>query len=127
LSDDSPERDVRQVEETPGSFPVSEPAIMPASSLSEASASPLEGGGRVLLGVLVALVLQLCQLVMLAIYPPGVLFLGATQLVYIIPAVVIARSKGQPRLGIGIIIGAALVFLLNATCWGFVLAQFGHF
>jgi hypothetical protein len=69
----------------------------------------------------------LCQLFVLAVYPVGVLFLGATQLVYIVPAVLIARRKEQPRLGMGIAIGAAIVFLLNATCWGFVLTQFGHF
>ena len=40
-----------------------------------------------------------------------------------VPAILIARVSGRPRLANGLIIGAGLTFLLNAACWG--LIQFG--
>jgi Na+/proline symporter len=47
----------------------------------------------------------------------AVLFIGVSQLLYIVPAVVIARRRGRPGLAKGLIIGAALTFLLNSACW----------
>ena len=85
---------------------------------------PHEGGGSVALGVLLALALQFAQLFVFLVYPPAVLLIGVTQLVYTIPAILIARRKGRPKLSLGLIIGAVAVFLLNATCWGYVGLQF---
>ena len=42
---------------------------------------------------------------------------GVTQLIYIIPAIVIARRKGRRELAKGLIIVAAIAFLLNASCF----------
>jgi hypothetical protein len=45
-------------------------------------------------------------------------FFGGFQLVYMIPAVLIAFLRGRRFLMQGLIIGAALTFILNAACWG---------
>ena len=42
--------------------------------------------------------------------------LGLTQLVYVIPAIIIYRRKGRPGIVKGLIIGAAITLLLNGTC-----------
>jgi len=47
-------------------------------------------------------------------------FLGLVQFLYMIPAILIARKRGQPNLAKGLIIGAAATFLLNAGCWALV-------
>jgi hypothetical protein len=80
-----------------------------------------EGAGSVALGVGPALTLQLVQLFVLAIFPLAVIYTGATQLAYIVPAVLIARRKRRPKLSLGLVIGAAAVFLLNAACLGYVM------
>jgi hypothetical protein len=49
-----------------------------------------------------------------------VLLIGASQLVYMLPAIFIARRRGRYDLVQGLVIGAAVTFLLNAGCWGFV-------
>jgi hypothetical protein len=48
------------------------------------------------------------------------LLIGLTQLVYMVPAIVIALRRGRTSLAKGLIIGAAVTFLLNAACWGAV-------
>lgn len=52
----------------------------------------------------------------LAIYPP--MFIGLSQLVYMIPAILIFRRRGDTGTAKGLIIGAALTFILNSTCNG---------
>ena len=47
------------------------------------------------------------------------MYIGVSQLVYIIPAILIARRKGDTEIAKGLIIGASLTFLLNAACSGF--------
>lgn len=42
--------------------------------------------------------------------------IGITQLIYVIPAIYLARAKGQSDFIKGLIIGASLVLLLNTTC-----------
>jgi hypothetical protein len=54
------------------------------------------------------------------IYAPLSL-IGITQWVYIIPVVVIVRGKGRAELAKGLLIGAAITFLLNAACAGITL------
>ena len=44
-------------------------------------------------------------------------FIGITQLVYIVPAVLMARRRGRAGIATGLIWGAALIFLLNAAYW----------
>lgn len=64
---------------------------------------------------------MLLHLILLA-YPMSYILIGVVQLIYVVPALIWARH----RTGImqGIIIAAALTFLLNAACFGIVMAQF---
>jgi len=52
---------------------------------------------------------------------PPLLFIiwspGITQLIYVVPLHKWYRNKGRPEVAKGLLIGASLVFLLNATCW----------
>jgi len=45
--------------------------------------------------------------------------IGLSQLVYVIPAIIISRRKGRPGIVKGLIIGAAITLLLNGTCTAF--------
>jgi hypothetical protein len=46
------------------------------------------------------------------------LLIGVTQLVYVGPTIRLALGRERRALAKGLIIGAALTFLLNAACWG---------
>ena len=46
------------------------------------------------------------------------MYIGLSQLVYMIPAILVARRKGETETAKGLIIGASLTFLLNAACTG---------
>lgn len=46
------------------------------------------------------------------------MYLGLSQLVYMIPAVLIFRKRGDAETAKGLIVGASITFLLNATCSG---------
>lgn len=50
----------------------------------------------------------------------AILFIGAVQLVYMVPAFAIAWLTGWHGAAKGLAIGAALTALLNIGCWGFV-------
>ena len=50
--------------------------------------------------------------------PFPLMFVGVTQLVYVIPAILCFKRKGRLGIVTGLIIGASLTFLLNATCFG---------
>jgi hypothetical protein len=84
--------------------------------------------GNVWKGFGLALLLQLLQIpigLALSLFDSGaflgsIIFIGVSQLVYMIPAIVIAAGKGLPHIVKGLIIGAAVVFLLNAACAGVV-------
>ena len=54
--------------------------------------------------------------IVLAISP--VMYIGLSQLVYMIPAVLIFRRRGDTETAKGLIVGASLTFLLNAACNG---------
>ncbi len=45
-------------------------------------------------------------------------FIGVSQLLYMVPAVIIARVRGAHAMAKGFLIAAAVTFLLNATCFG---------
>jgi ABC-type Fe3+-siderophore transport system permease subunit len=49
------------------------------------------------------------------------MYIGLSQLVYMIPAILILRRRGDTETARGLIVGAALTFLLNATCSGLFL------
>jgi hypothetical protein len=49
-----------------------------------------------------------------------IFFIGISQLLYMLPAILIAQGKDRPQLAKGFMIGAAITFLLNAACTGLV-------
>ena len=51
----------------------------------------------------------------------GLYGLGLVQLLYILPAMKVARRKGNDGFARGLLIGASVVFLLNAACDGILL------
>ena len=76
------------------------------------------------LGFGLCLLLHLLQVPMLRVLQ-GMAFwwIGASQLIYIVPAILIAKSRGRPGIVKGLIIGPSLPLLLNAACFGlFTLA-----
>jgi hypothetical protein len=46
----------------------------------------------------------------------SLIFVGVSQLAYIIPAIIFYHRDGRPGVVKGLIIAAAITFLLNATC-----------
>ena len=71
--------------------------------------------------------LQIPLCLFLSLYDQGasmfsILFIGVSQLFYMIPAIMIAFGKGKKHLAKGLIMGAAMVFLLNAACAGIFFA-----
>ena len=78
----------------------------------------------ILLGLGLTLLLHLIQLP-LAFLSSGVSFvlIGFSQGLYIVPAMIIVGIKQRPGMLIGLLIGAALTFLLSAaTCMGLLVA-----
>jgi hypothetical protein len=75
-------------------------------------------------GVFFGLVLQLIQ-VPFVMFIVGWAIIGVSQLLYIVPAIVIATRSGKFNRRKGLIIAACIVALLNATCWGAL--GFGNF
>jgi hypothetical protein len=84
--------------------------------------------GSAWMGFGLSLLLHLLQIpigIVLALFQSelfmfSLLFVGVSQLIYMIPAIVIAAGKGHSHIVKGLIIGAAIVFLLNAACTGLV-------
>ena len=73
--------------------------------------------GDWLLGILLLCLLHLIQIPLAGMtMAVSVIAIGLTQLVYVIPFVIYFRKKGRPGIAKGLIIGAALTFLLNGTC-----------
>jgi hypothetical protein len=46
-----------------------------------------------------------------------VLGIGVSQVLWMVPSIVYFRRHDRPELAKGLIIGAALTFLLNGACW----------
>jgi hypothetical protein len=79
---------------------------------------------NVLAGFVISILLHLFQVLLALITPLSFWFIGVGQLVYIIPAIVIAKVKGETNIVKGLIIGASITFLLNAACTGLLLAAY---
>jgi hypothetical protein len=47
--------------------------------------------------------------------------IGISQLAYLIPLAIWARRRAMKMFAAGIVIGAAITFLLNGACWGWFL------
>lgn len=77
-------------------------------------------------GIRLTLLLHLIQIPMglltISISPAVI---GISQLVYMLPAIRLARERNQTEKAQGLIIGASVTFLLNAACWGACLVQLG--
>lgn len=69
------------------------------------------------LGIGLLLVLHLIQ-IPLATLSMGIslIAIGLTQLLYVIPFIILYRKRNRPGMVKGLIIGAAITFLLNGTC-----------
>ena len=68
-------------------------------------------------GIGLASLLHLIQIPLIFVtYFFSLMFIGISQLLYIVPAIVIYQRKGRPGVVIGLIIAAAITFLLNGTC-----------
>ena len=48
----------------------------------------------------------------------GLVLIGASQLLWQVPAIVLLRRRGNKVLALGMILAAAITALLNAACWG---------
>jgi hypothetical protein len=76
-------------------------------------------------GVGAALLLHLIQIPLMIVTSFfSLIFIGISQLLYIGPAIAIYHSKGRPGVVKGLIIAAAITFLLNATCTVIIFAAF---
>ena len=46
--------------------------------------------------------------------------IGVSQLLYVVPAMIIARRRGRPGVAKGVIVGAAITLILSGACWAVV-------
>lgn len=88
--------------------------------------NPATGGG-ILLGLLLTLLFHLLQVLWLPLvklndkYGMVFFYFGFTQLLYMLPAIYLARRDGHRGVMIGLIIGASLTFLLGLPIAGLAL------
>ena len=87
--------------------------------------------GSVSSGLGLTLLLHLIQIPMdliLGVLSPTLgfgclIFIGVSQLVYMIPAILNYKKKGETETVKGLIIGASVTFLLNAACTGILFGN----
>lgn len=96
----------------------------PAAPDPLSTAPPPKTLGHALLGLLILVVCHV--LVALASGFVALLAIGLVQLAYVIPGVVIARKSTRPGIATGLIIGAALTFILNAGCYAVLFIQLAN-
>lgn len=46
--------------------------------------------------------------------------IGVSQLLYVVPSMIIARRRGRPGVAKGVIVGAAITLILSGACWAVV-------
>ncbi len=56
-------------------------------------------------------------------YPPAVFAIGISQMVYLFPALLFFAYRGRVGIVNGLLIGAGITLLLNATCFGIVISR----
>ncbi|HEY6334158.1 MAG TPA: hypothetical protein VI756_32890 [Blastocatellia bacterium] len=86
---------------------------------------PRDGGLSVVLGLALAFVLVPIQIPLWYVAPVTIVMAGLVQLVYILPLIALFRKLRRSNLAQGLIIGASVLFLLNATCLGLTLLTAG--
>lgn len=75
----------------------------------------------VALGIGLAFILHALQLPLAFVtLMMALVFIGVSQLLYLIPAILIAKRKQRPGIVKGLIIGASVTFLLNAACFAII-------
>ena len=96
----------------------------PPQNLQQPTGSPWRGVGLTLLlhilQIPIAILVQLVSPDPYAFFVP-LIFFSLTQLVYIIPAVLIAMYADKPHIVKGLLIGAGISVFLNASCAGLFL------
>jgi hypothetical protein len=83
-----------------------------------------------LLGVVLNIVVVWAGSLASSLLPPirldislyGLIFIGATQLIWQLPMILILRRKHHKGLALGVILAVSITALLNATCWGLMMA-----
>jgi hypothetical protein len=80
---------------------------------------PPRRSGEVWRGLGLAFLLHLGQ-IPLGVISSGIslILIGISQLLYLVPAIIIYSKKGRPDLVKGLLIGGGITFLLNAACTG---------
>jgi hypothetical protein len=73
---------------------------------------------QILLGIIAALLLHLLQLPIGLVVKPALAYIGLTQWLYMVPAILVARRAGQTALVTSLCLGGAVTFLLNAVAYG---------
>jgi hypothetical protein len=68
------------------------------------------------------LLLQLIQIPLAPLIIPGI-FIALSQVIYIVPAIVMARRRGYRARIKGLTIAACVVALINVACWGILLSN----
>ncbi|MGE5701863.1 MAG: hypothetical protein ACM32O_04990 [Clostridia bacterium] len=58
---------------------------------------------------------------LISFFPDALFMIGIAQIVYLIPALIIAYVKKREGIAQGLLIGAGITFLVNAACFGIVL------
>ena len=99
---------------------------LPDSGSNEGPILPERSQGSVLIGVGQVLLFHLAQipLAFITLYL-SLALICVSQLVYVIPAVIVARRKGHDATVKGIIIAASLTALLNIACTAYIFSDFG--
>jgi hypothetical protein len=84
-------------------------------------------GDTVLKGLGLLLLLHLLQIPM-SFFTVGisVFLIGVTQVVYVVPAAIISWKHGNRNVSKGVMIGAGITVLLNATCTAIVFGSLGN-
>ena len=90
---------------------------LPRAPGEGANGSILEGiGCGVLVSVIAPVLLVIGALVFNTTWLAAIIFIGVTQLLWIVPLVVMFWRKGRYETAKGITIVAAIVFFINAAC-----------
>jgi hypothetical protein len=118
MTDDQPTAPAGPPAETSIGVPAGVPAVPPSQA------------GGVVAGFFLAIGLHVAVLggialmgigsdILLSAAGVGLLCIGATEWIYLIPAVIYARKRGRKALAKGILISGGVTALLNGACWGF--------
>lgn len=93
----------------------------------EPDTGPSDGPGSFLLGAACPIGLAIFFFLVLARHVDSkfvgifLMFIGLSQLIYVLPLIIYCHRKRRRRLLQGLIIGASIVFLLNASCFGLLM------